>query len=447
MADTSTTSSAVLANALRSLAPASQHFVERPFVPLPPAKLRALLDPRCVVILGYHGSGKSLLANRLVDKAKSLGLPDATIYLHGFKNDIPLRDLPLDRDDQGIRTFWLLDLLGRLIESVPALGVHLKPDLLDRTRPDVDLATLGAVSAALDRIEQDASAPELVVVYDGFNRIDPGDPTVQQRLVRGLLGLWVGLSSRYRKIRAKIFLGDDLLDLSTVLSTDVSKLLGRAETLAWSDMQLYRVVLSHLAGQNEEMRKWLEGFGIGCHLGDDETWLAEEPDEKQARSWLTQILRNIVAVNGTRSPVEAWVANRLRDGNNRITPFAMLSFFSAAGWCSLSRRHQPLPGHAIAVEDAVHGIHRAGSDRFLQIRDVYPWAMRVIALQGRQVPMSCEEMTALLGEDDPRFFTTPPRDGRTVLRELLALGALRSLNGRKIDVPDVYVPHFGVRRA
>ncbi len=47
----------------------------------------------------------------------------------------------------------------------------------------------------------------------------------------GLLGLWVSLTDRYQRLRAKIFIQDDLLDRAQALVTDVTKLKGRSVEL------------------------------------------------------------------------------------------------------------------------------------------------------------------------------------------------------------------------
>lgn len=48
------------------------------------------------------------------------------------------------------------------------------------------------------------------------------------RYAAALFGLWVSLTDRYQRLRAKIFVQDDLLDRAQALVTDVTKLKGRS---------------------------------------------------------------------------------------------------------------------------------------------------------------------------------------------------------------------------
>lgn len=81
---------------------------------------------------------------------------------------------------------------------------------------------------ALDRRLSD-HGKTLYMAYDHLDRI--GSPEARVRYAAALLGLWVSLTDRYKRLRAKVFIQDDLLDRAQALVTDVTKLKSRSVKL------------------------------------------------------------------------------------------------------------------------------------------------------------------------------------------------------------------------
>ena len=81
---------------------------------------------------------------------------------------------------------------------------------------------------ALDRRLSD-HGKTLYMAYDHLDRI--GSPEARVRYAAALLGLWVSLTDRYKRLRAKVFIQDDLLNRAQALVTDVTKLKGRSVQL------------------------------------------------------------------------------------------------------------------------------------------------------------------------------------------------------------------------
>jgi len=260
--------------------------------------------------------------------------------------------------------------------------------------------------------------------------------------------MWTTFSTRYRHMRAKIFLPSDLFDLRLFDTLDVSKLMARAERLEWDTPSLYRLVLRHLGAEGEDVRAWLVSFGVVFHDTGDDGWMPDEPPEDVTRRWLSATLRVIVAAHGTRSYVDKWISNRLRDGRDRVAPRSMLGFFRESARLALARPPRSHWNHLLAVDDAVEAIGTVGAQRVDEIRAVYPWVDRLEHLRGRVVPLPRPEVEAILSADAPSApRPTVPREGQAVTTELVRLGMLREVGGRdRLDVPDLFVRHWGVLR-
>ncbi len=381
-----------------------------------------------------------------------------------------LDDFVRQADDDTLRGFWLYWLAVCLTRHLQdrfgqVSPLHAALEALGRSNPANAFVLSAEVRAALvsrlDAVHQDlaniaqgldaraAAAATFTAVYDDLDLVGTFDPTLRARFVRALLTMWSSFSTRYKHLRAKIFIPPDLLDLRQFDTVDVSKLLSRAERLEWDTASLYRLVLRHLGQHGPEVRAWLSTFGVTFEdLRDGLGWMPAEPSEEVQHRWLTATLRAIVAANGTRSTVERWIPNRLRDGKDRVAPRSMLTFFSESARLAQRRPPRAHWNHLLSVDDAVDAIGAVGTHRVAEIRAVYEWVDRLEALRGKVMPKPRTEIEGLL-DTDPRDAPKPtqPRDGRTVTRELIRMGMLRELKvDDLLDLPDLFVEHFGVRR-
>lgn len=453
---------------------------------LMPRAVKRILDPSVAVVLGARGAGKSSLAAFLTRtegtfedgfrRAMAHGIP-AGFYFDAFSQrttsqpSVPVLDAFVRaHDDERLRDFWLSWLMVKSFELFQALGdVNTIPSVIaehaqkGRTNPSefsamTDTDRAGAVSAldSIDRMLDTSLAgrgiPSGVLpwtaVYDDLDMVGDFDPTVRSRFIRALLAMWTSFSTRYKRIRAKIFLPADLFDLRVFDTLDVSKLMARAERLEWDVPSLYRLVLRHLGAQGADVRTWLESFGVHFKEIEGQGFVPDEPSDAVTKAWLTTTLRSVVAVNGTRGLVQQWIPNRLRDGRDRVAPRSILHFFREAARIARGRPPRAHRNHVLAVDDAVDALGVVGARRVEEIFQVYEWVERLHALRGRVLPLKRAEFERVLGSDAERTERpTRPRDGRAVTTELVRLGMLRELGAEDLlDMPDLFVPHFGVLR-
>lgn len=449
---------------------------------LAPRVVKRILDPSVVVVLGPRGSGKSSLAAYLTQspsdyettlrRAARQDWPSVSLYVDAFSqygtrhpDAIILDHFVATASDEALRGYWLgwfsvqisqifsPPLFGRMTGEARESWSELVS--LGRSRPAefvrFVLAQRDIIVESIDEINrlcvESPAHPNLVGIYDDLDTIGSLDPTLRARFIRALLGLWTSFSTRYQHLRAKIFLPTDLFDLRTFDTVDASKLMARAERLEWDVTSLYRLVLRHLGAQGEDIRAWLAQFGVVFREIEGEGWMPDEPDEVTIKRWLTATLRAVVAVNGTRSAVQQWIPNRLRDGRDRVAPRSMLRFFRDSARRALATPPRSNRNRLLTIEDAVSALEEVGEGRIEEIREVYEWVDRLLRLRGQLMPRPRPEIELLLEQDAPDApRATRPRDGRTVTTELIRLGMLRELPGEMLDLPDLFAGYVRILR-
>jgi hypothetical protein len=254
------------------------------FLPLPSHSLA--LRPEIVVIRGGRGAGKSALfklletlkhSSKLRDFFDDKRIPEAQ-WLDAFSQigmshpEVSTLDsLATDSTDNKLRAYWMVHLLQRLKSEIPDLPTFSR-DIEKLLTAKSDQVTqwaeegerkLTQVAASLDNIERflQEGNQHVFASYDHLDRIGAFDPVIRRRFVATLLALWLSLSNRYKYLRAKIFLREDLFEAGEIAFPDASKLRPRSIAIEWDVESLYRVVVRHL-GTSPKMRLWLSKAGL-----------------------------------------------------------------------------------------------------------------------------------------------------------------------------------------
>lgn len=436
------------------------------FLPLLPHR-RALWKDT-VVVLGGRGSGKTALfrlvndprtAARLRDMFESEHIPEA-LWFDAFSVSArhpevgTLEAFATSAGDITLRAFWMAHLLRRVREEAPDLvkiPAVLEP-ILAESAADIGAwvpaaeARLGAVNAALDDADRalDAADRTVVAAYDNLDRIGQFDPEIRRRYVSTLLALWLSLSTRYRRLRGKVFLRDDLFDAGELGFADATKLRSRAETLTWDHAALLRLAVRHLAGQGETVRAWLrEVPGLDLHDRGELGWMPGEMKNEVQHAFVGRFAGKVIGKGVLKDYTSLWMLGRLRDGQGRVTPRALLWFL---GFAAEEARKRPLKakGPLVTASDLLLALRRASRERVQEIREEYPLVERVENLRGMTLWLERGEVVERLAKPRPGEREGIPARGDVLLAELLRLGVLRARDDGTLDVPDIYRYSFEI---
>lgn len=435
------------------------------FLPLD-AHARAL-RPETLVVRGGRGAGKTALfhflghvrSNPALGASASLPSVGDTDWVEGFSTaiDHPNGDavgaFAESATDARRRHFWFGWLCSRISSTggieLPTRDLH---DAMTSQEPvqlaDAAGSSLSVLSSWLDGIERSRGSA-LVITYDGLDRIG-ASPAAREQLTASLIAMWLALTDRYRHIRPKIFVREDLFTASTSAFPDASKVEARSVSLEWSTEDLYRVLIKHMANLSEGLRAWLEECGIvPLHETIGLGWtlpptLAERGQTSQKN--FADRLAGEKMGSVKQAFTYRWIPNRLQDARSRIVPRSMLSLIRNAARvaleCGASARGHQLLHHSELRGALVHTSNR----RVAELKEEFPVVLRLEHLRDRTVMLDRKEVVAALSQT-----TNEPdghgEDGERVLRTLIDLGVMsvRRLDGR-IDVPDIYRYGFGIKR-
>jgi hypothetical protein len=463
-------------SALAPDADLSPEDITKVFLPLP--EHRRVLDDRVVLVLGERGVGKSALFHFLQtnEGARLLGREIKERATHynwivgfsetGMEHAPPLSLEELARGpgpvEDKIRRFWIGHLIGRIAVAEPHIASD-PPPFVARWReapadPSQWLPALedpARLVPWLDQLEAALAAKDrtLVVTYDHLDKIGVRSRDIRRRVVPPLLALWLSLSNRYRRIRAKIFLRRDLFDESVANTADVSKLLARAETLRWSVSALYRLFVRHLA-IHDRLRGWLTSGKWKLTLTQHEMlgWMPPEDLPEEGNQSQAVLMSHIVGerMGSGRDPRSGyswtWVPNHLKDAHGIIAPRSMITLFKSAASHALNVTPGGRFMRLLAPEELKEGLRETSRRRVVEMQEEHPVIMRLELLKDISLPAPSAEVVETLSKPPEEVEDDFGVAGERILDELARLGVVHRLPKDRIDIPDIYRLRFKIGR-
>ncbi len=455
----------LLEQARRLLVVEAENVPELAPVFLPLDSHRLALRREIVVVLGGRGAGKSALFRVLgelasADKIRAFfgaDVPEAT-WLDAFSESqnhpqVAALDAFAGRaSDVALRAFWMSHLVRRIAAQYPGLVPQCPAFFAAEWSVDAAEAHIAEAAALLDAIEQALAAADMTLFasFDHLDRLGQFDPDVRQRYVKTLLALWLSLANRYRHLRAKIFLREDLFEAAQAAFADGSKLRGRSVAIEWDVASLYRLLVRYLAHGSDEMRLWLDGVP-GLEL---QAWnqgfglMPPEMDEVRQKALAERLAGKLMGIGIKKGYTYRWIPNRLQDGRGRIVPRSMLNLVGHA--CDLARADPLRRGKRLLdPEDLRAALEPTSRARSSEVAEEYPLVKRLEHLRGEQVLLERKLVVARLSQPLPGDPPTVP-PGDAIFDELVRLGVLIVRDDRhglgRIDVPDLYRYGFGILR-
>jgi len=323
---------------------------------LPRTAYRTLLDPRSFLVLGRKGAGKSVLFQLLKhgDFLRSLSL-----HL-GVESDLVERShwevgfsagpgFPSPNDFQHVikATKGDPDLLSSYWRALAALRLSqiFKQEITGlKTLDDcIDTLKKHEVQRAIqDWLEQlnhtlDKDGRFCCLSYDDLDTGLTRDESKRRVLVSALVEYWQHAPRRWNRLRAKIFLREDIWNREVEV-TDKAKVrdgIDRA-TITWDGPDIYRTILKRL-GHNPAARHLLQQEGLWRKEFDrmlDAPLGFVPPDDGD---WIQKCVQSLAGETMASGPsgfkkgyVYTWVLNHISDAAGLLRPRNALLLFSEA---------------------------------------------------------------------------------------------------------------------
>ncbi len=423
------------------------------------------LRPETLVVRGGRGTGKSSLFHHLghVPNRPGLSAPmgAATVWIEGFSSSAEHPSLELvgtfgkSAEDDRLRFFWFAWLCARLSSKtgVPLPSGRLATALRQGHDPgplaEAAEGQLGALSAWMDALERNTTCP-IVVSYDGLDRIGSIAST-RNRMTASLLAMWLSLADRYRRIRPKVFVREDLFQASLSAFPDASKLDARSVSIEWRVEDLYRVLIKHMANTSEELKIWVEASRRGIPLTHEGAlgWMPPaalpETGKGSQKDFVDHLVGELMGSGANKGLTYRWIPNRLQDAHARVVPRSILSLVRYAADYALAHGPKAQSLRLLAPPELQGALERTSKRRVNELREEFPVVARLENLRGqtvmlaRKVAVEALSRTTKVGDEHGD-------DGERVLRTLIELGVLSERGEDRIDVPDIYRYGFDILR-
>jgi hypothetical protein len=458
---------------------------------LPVADYRRALEPDILLILGGRGVGKTELFRLLAIETgrdtlvqnlgiRALSSLDKTIWIAAFgrirraEKTFPTPETieagMKNASNIDWRAFWIGLMLGiilRLQRSSGALntewaeGIPLetrqvlvnKLPLLSEWLPLVR-QEIEKMNYALDLLDEKLLLADewLFVSYDELDRLLSSYSELSAP-IRELLAFWLDKWRRWERIRPKIFLRTDLFREDFLGFPDASKLRAHQIHLEWKQEWLYQLLFKRLANSSPEMTEYLRIVPNLINDSNTPLGITTVKEEQLFQSMIEKIIGKFMGANARKGYTYSWIPNHLQDAGGRIAPRSFLKLFSASANRRLQKfDEQTLPGTTLLQPSDLQGaLIDTSDDRIRELaQEEYPWLEALkTSLIGLEVPiqkskfleaLTATEWSEQIGQRPP---TTKPEE---VLKYLLQLGIVESRSDGRINMPEIYLYGFQVKR-
>jgi hypothetical protein len=445
------------------------------FTYVPPTHARAL-DPEATLVEGMRGAGKSfwwsLLASTEHRQFVQANYPEAQLPLgsvvgQGFGTAFANQSYPDPETLSKLVKAFKPRIIWRAVVAVHAQfggGFAKLPDWSQRVQWVEDNPEKFSVElAAADQRLQSAGAT-LLVLFDALDRLADDWQHIRP-LAKGLLQVALEVRST-KNIRCKVYVRPDMLRDEEVTSfPDFSKLEAGKASLAWRRADLYALLFQCLgnATQGGAQFRALATPHVTTRKGQVSLpWRVPvelRTDEAAQEALFEQIAGKAMGASTKRGRPYTWLVNHLQDSMDQVSPRSFFAALKAAAIETPEDDVLPLNYRGIQV-----GVQQASQIRVKEIIEDYPWVKWVMEpLRGNlTVPCSVRDIEKIWKDEKTLSLLEvrlvkhgtavklPPQNldfgPSGILGDLESLGMLERLEGKRIQMPDVYRVAFGFGR-
>jgi hypothetical protein len=352
------------------------------------------------------------------------------------------------RQNQGILTSsWAneipLEIRELLINKLPLLSAW-----FPLVRQDIE-----KINHALDLLdEQLIKANEwLFITYDELDRLVSSYNQLAVP-IRELLAFWLDRWRRWERIRPKIFLRTDLFREDFLSFPDASKLKAYQTNLEWKDAWLYQLLFKRLANSGQEMADYLGTLPRFLKETNTPLGITITSSEYSHQFMIEKIIGRFMGENPRKGYTYSWIPNHLKDAGGRIYPRAFLQLFSLPAQRRINESDmQNLTGDTLLTPaDLLSALVDISTHRIRELVDEYPWLEPLKnSLNGLKVPVEEDifldklKNTIWSEESGKQPATLNPEE---IMRYLLQLGIIDRRSDKRVNMPEIYMYGFGVKR-
>lgn len=446
------------------------------FTYVPPTHARAL-DINATLVEGMRGAGKSFWWSSLASQPHRAfiqeGFPDARLpkqvdIAHGFgtgssNEEYPDAEQLIDLVDKfRPRSIWRAVVAKHAGFSKEFTALKSWAERVQWIQSNTE-----RFAQQLDEADRrlDNASSKLLVLFDALDRL--ADSWVHIRpLAKGLLQVALDMRST-RNIRCKVYVRPDMLEDEEIVSfPDFSKLNASKTSLRWQRADLYALLYQCLGnaqrGRKEFRKLVTECLGAKAVRDGHQSWVlpsALRVDEDLQEALFERLAGKAMGSSTKRGKPYTWLVNHLQDGKDQVSPRSFLAALQTAA--NEADESDVLP---IGYRGIQRGVQEASTIRVTEIIEDYPWVKLLMhPLSGKlTVPCLFKEVETIWRREKTlerlehnlqmqgRAAKLPPQHidygMEGIALDLENLGMMNRLEGRRIQMPDVYRVAFGLGR-
>ena len=445
------------------------------FTYVPPTHARAL-DPEATLVEGMRGAGKSFWWSLLASTEHrefvqanypEAQLPSGSVVGQGFGTAFANHNYPDPETLSKLVKSFKPRIIWRAVLAVHARldgGFEKLTGWSQRVQwvEDNPEKFSVALAAADQRLQSKGST--LLVLFDALDRL--ADDWLHIRpLAKGLLQVALEVRST-KNIRCKVYVRPDMLRDDEITSfPDFSKLEAGKASLTWRRADLYALLFQCLGNASKGGAQF-RALALS-HVAEKKglapvAWRVPvklRTDEARQEALFEQIAGKAMGASTKRGKPYKWLVNHLQDSLDQVSPRSFFAALKAAAVATPEDDALPLNYRGIQV-----GVQQASQIRVKEIIEDYPWVKWVMEpLRGNlTVPCGVRDIEKIWKEDKTLTLLEsrldkqgdavklPPQNldagPAGILGDLEGLGMLERLDGKRIQMPDVYRVAFGFGR-
>jgi energy-coupling factor transporter ATP-binding protein EcfA2 len=446
----------------------------RRFLPLPTHA--RILEPECMLIIGHRGAGKTELFRVLREAGGPQAIASVSNRIDAdslrkinwcvgysqsedmFDHSMVLQSFAEQRRSEDLQFIWL-GYLVRTLEAghlLPRTG--LPPELFSETPLETRLENtksgLDSVISALDRLNRRLEADDefIFVTYDELDRVSSSNWDALAVIVRGLVQFWSANSRRWKRIRPKIFLRNDLYQKAAIVGPDISKLSANRLRLSWSVKDLYALFFKRLVNQSRDevrgyFRESLPPGRTTPMLG----WMPKGESEADFEPAIERMCGEFMGAHRTKGKTFTWIPTHLQDAHGEVLPRSFLRLFEKASEIENEnlQAREPQIIHHSCLRGA---LDQVSIDRMEELREEFPWIevfRQHLLPKSITVPIERKELQdqiRIKWDSESPDRRAPFSSSYELIQFLGEFGLFYTRKDGRVDVRDIYLKGLGFKR-
>jgi hypothetical protein len=306
----------------------------------------------------------------------------------------------------------------------------------------------------LDRLNQQLEEDDrhVFITYDELDRVSSSDWNALAVIVRGLVQFWSANSRRWKRIRPKIFLRNDLYERAAIVGPDVSKISANRLRLSWSVRDLYALFFKRFVNfGGDEVRDYLDDCLPAAADHPTLGWFPQDIPEDGFRPALEKMCGEFMGASATKGRTFTWIPTHLQDAHGEVLPRSFLRLFERA--CEIENENTRAPWPRIIHHACLSGaLDQVSLDRMEELKEEFAWIdvlRQHLRPKGIRVPIDRKELQdqiKIKWENENEDHRAPFRNSYELIQFLGEFGMFYTRKDDRVDVRDIYLKGLGLKR-